>query len=267
MNQEIIKKIFYLLVRPLNFHPVNHASILMYHSVSDNGVLFTVCPADFKRQLSYLRRHNYNVISLAQLLALLSAGKRVPAKSVVLTFDDGYLDNYTEAWPVLKQFGIPATIFLPTAYLGQEMDNSQKQPLKIMTADQIKELAASGLIDFGSHTHTHPRLDKINDDEFAAELAESKKIIKQLTNRDPIALAYPKGVFRKSFFQLLGVYGFKAALTVREGLVQVGDNFYMLNRNFIYSAGGFSQFKGKLGLAVVFYNKIKNLLRKITSQL
>lgn len=262
MQKENIKKFFYFILSPLNLLKVRRASILMYHSVNNNNVLFTVKPADFKRQLAYLKQNNFNVIALAELLDLSASGQKIPKKTIVLSFDDGYQDNFTEAWPILKRYGFPATIFLPTAYIGKTMNNSQNQPLSIMTEEQIKELAESDLIEFGSHTHTHPRLEKISDDEFRQELLQSKKTIEELTGRTSIFFAYPKGYFHASFPEILKDCGFRCAVTVREGLFSPVDDKYQLKRNFIYSAGGFSQFKGKLGLSVVIYNSLKDILKK-----
>jgi len=267
MITETLKKIFYFLAAPLNIIHVSKASILMYHSVSDNGILFTVTPADFERQMAYIKKRGFRVMSLDGLAGLILAGKTIPAKTLAITFDDGYEDNYSVAWPILKKYGFAATIFLPTAYVGKEMDNSQKKPLPVMSAEQVREMSASGSIRFGSHTHTHPRLENASDDEFRQEILESAKVIEELIGRIPTSFAYPKGYSRTSFSRMLEDCGYRCAVTVREGLVAPGDDLYLLNRNFVYSAGGFSQFKGKLGLPVILFDAIKKILKKIIHQL
>ncbi len=234
----------------------------MYHSIGENKALFNVSASDFSRQLEFLERRNWRVIPLAQLIEKLSKNEQLPDKTVVLTFDDGYVDNYINAWPLLKKYNFSATIFLPTAFIGQVMNNSQNRPLELMSEAQIKEMSASGLVDFGSHTHTHPQLKKISDDEFNLEIKTSKEIVERLTGKECRFFAYPKGYFRPSFIDAMKNNGFVAGLTVKEGLARESDNLFLLKRNFIYSAGGFNQFKGKLSYSVIIYNMIKSGLTR-----
>jgi len=234
-------------------------SILMYHSISDSRVLFSVSVEDFTKQLEFLRTENYRVISLGQLVAELKNKEKLIDKTVVLTFDDGYEDNFLNVWPLLKKDNFPATIFLPSAFIGRSMNNSVNSPIKMMEVAQIKEMADFGLVEFGSHTHSHVRLDKISRSDFAAELKTSKEIIENITRQPCRFIAYPKGHFCEDPKEAMQKAGFSAGFTVKEGLVRKNDNLFLLKRNFIYSAGGFSQFKGKLTYSVLIYNALKTL--------
>ncbi len=261
----IIKKIIYCKLNLLEpvirlFWHRPRISILMYHSIGDNGLFFAVTAADFDRQLAYLKKQGYRVIFLSQLVGRLTRRETIEDKTIALTFDDGYRDNYDMAWPILKKYDFPATIFMPTALMDGELGNSQGRPLPVMPVEQFKELAASGLVEFGSHTHSHSRLDKMSDTEFAKELAESKRILEDLTGRPIELFSYPRGYWRESFIPLLEREGFKAAVTVDEGLIN-SASLYKLKRNLIYSAGGFGDFKGKLGYAVGICAVVKNLFK------
>ena len=125
--------------------------ILVYHeikSVDPRDVLLNVTVRNFEAQMSYLKRHNYHVISLDELVASRGKGRAPAHHSIVLTFDGGYEDVYTRAFPVLKQYGFPATVFLVVRLVGKK---------GYLTWDQIKEMEKSGII-FGSHAITHAAL-------------------------------------------------------------------------------------------------------------
>ena len=105
-------------------------------------------------------------------------------KPVILTFDDGYADNYTELLPLLERYGVKATIFIITDKIGAP---------RYLTAEQLRELADSGLVSIQSHTVTHPLLDTLSEEALRRELSESQLAIARLTGRVPTALSYPVG--------------------------------------------------------------------------
>ncbi|MDD5032883.1 MAG: polysaccharide deacetylase family protein [Candidatus Pacebacteria bacterium] len=261
MLKERTKDFFYFFLNVLARFAVffvrsPRASILMYHSISDNGVFFTVKPKDFEKQTEYLKSFGFKIISLAEMVEAIKS-RNLKDKSVVLTFDDGYKDNYKNAWPVLKKYGFPAVIFLASDFTGKNFTVSSGQQLEILNEEEIKEMAEFGLVEFGSHTRTHPRLEKISDEEFEKEIRESKEALEKITGKRCRFFSYPKGYFRPAFGEILKRNGFEAAVSVKEGLVRSEDNLFLLRRNFVYSAGGFCQFVGKLGYSVPIYNFFK----------
>ncbi|MFA6593802.1 MAG: polysaccharide deacetylase family protein [Candidatus Buchananbacteria bacterium] len=225
-----------LLAGLLVFLPArpNRAVILMYHSLGDNGKFFTVKPADFSLQLDYLKRHKYNVVSLAVLSGYLTAGK-IPPRTVVITFDDGYADNYSIAFPELKKHGFPATIFLAT---GLPFSG-----LSLLTNDQISEMIASALIDFEPHTVSHAKLTKIDLAEARREIVESRISVERLCQKSASYFAYPYGCYNQQIIELLKTNGFELALTVAKGVVSPKSNRWLLKRNAIDSAVSPVQFK------------------------
>jgi len=174
----------------------SHIPILMYHSISDN--LFgmshpyyhiNIRPEMFSRQMRWLRNNGYRTIDLTQAWAGLQAGADL-SKTIVLTFDDGYRDFYTDGLPVLKQCGFTATIFLAT-------DRIHDTPARIEGADyltwkDVRELHAEGIC-FGSHTVTHPDLRSLGPDQLDYELGRSKEIIEDRLGAAVESFSYPHG--------------------------------------------------------------------------
>lgn len=239
--------------------PVKRAAILMYHSINHNGAFFTIDPENFKKQMDYLNEKKYNVISLSSLAGFLKK-RKILSKTVVLTFDDGYEDNYFNAFPILKKYDFPATIFLVTGFIGEEKSTPAGIRLKFLNWDQIKEMHDSGLIDFEPHTVNHPRLTQIPLEKAREEILESKKTIEEKLNKECKLFAYPYAKrSEQEISKILKENGFEGALIVREGLVSFYDSLFALKRNSIDSLTGFRQFKGKLNLSVDVFKKFSKM--------
>lgn len=179
--------------------------VLMYHLVEEtpftkNDELF-VTPEDFETQLRTLAEAGYT---------FLFADEYGPTDtpSVVLTFDDGYEDNYTIALPLLQKYGAKATVFVAVRLLGQT---------HYLSAQQVCALADSGCVRIGSHTMSHVRLGKLDADAAAQELADSQTALETLTGRSVRALAYPNGSHRASTARAAGAY-YDFAYTIRSPL-------------------------------------------------
>ena len=115
--------------------------------------------------------------------------RKIPPKTAAVTFDDGYLDNYTQAYPILKKYNIPATIFVVINRIGKHMGNDD-----YMSWAQIKELSESGLITIGSHSMNHPNLSEIeSEQEMESEILESKNILEESLGRKVDLFSYPFG--------------------------------------------------------------------------
>jgi peptidoglycan/xylan/chitin deacetylase (PgdA/CDA1 family) len=184
------------IMRTIGPDPKSRVPILMYHSISEN--LFgmshpyfhiNTVPAVFVEQMRWLQHSGYRTLSLNEALEGMEAGKDL-RKTVVLTFDDGYRDFYTEALPVLKQCGFSATIFLAT-------DRIRETPARIEGADyltwrEVRELHSEG-IQFGAHTVTHPDLRSLGPDELEQELGRSKETIEDSLGVRVESFSYPHG--------------------------------------------------------------------------
>ncbi len=157
--------------------------VLMYHGVAEEtwGIreLF-VRPSDLENQLAYLTEHGYDPIFFSDLSLVDQYDK-----PVILTFDDGYEDNYTNLFPLLEEYQVKATIFL----IAENIDSREH----FLTSAQIREMASSGLVSFQSHTISHPMLDEIDDVWRRFEIEHSKLLLTRLTGLEPYVLCYPSG--------------------------------------------------------------------------
>ncbi len=169
--------------------------ILMYHSVGEEDhaerhayYRTAVSPATFMLHMEYLHRRGYKTCTLAQALSLLSSSENRVSDRVVITFDDGYLDFHSEAFPVLSLFGFSATVFLPTGFIGDSAMAFKGR--NCLAWPHIRELQRCG-IEFGSHTVTHPQLRTLACEEIKKELMDSKKTIEDKTGHRTESFAYP----------------------------------------------------------------------------
>ncbi|MCG2700216.1 polysaccharide deacetylase family protein, partial [Candidatus Parcubacteria bacterium] len=190
-------------------------------------------------QMKYLKNNNYNVIKLSDLIDILKYNNKIPKKIVVLTFDDGYNDNYTNVFPILKKYNFPATIFLITGLIGKEINNSQNITLKALNWDEIQEMHNSGLVDFQPHTTNHRESNQ-------QEIIDSKKEIEKKFGKKCEFFAYPRGLYNKEIIDILKNNGFKAARTVEGGKVNQGDNLFKLKSVSVNSTTSFIQFRANL---------------------
>jgi peptidoglycan/xylan/chitin deacetylase (PgdA/CDA1 family) len=219
-----------------------NAIILMYHSIGLNEYSFTVSRRSFAQQMSWLRASGFNLVSLDQLAKYREAGA-IPKKTLSITFDDGYEDNYTNAFPILQQHGIPATIFVTTGDLREKKIDSLP-PLPKMSEVQLLKLHESGLIAIEPHSETHPRFGNISEDQIERETRESKSYIDLLLKKNCRHFAYPKGSYSKEAQRILARSGVRFAYTTNFGRVQSFDDPYAIKRNGIGANVTFNQFKG-----------------------
>jgi peptidoglycan/xylan/chitin deacetylase (PgdA/CDA1 family) len=220
------------------------AIVLMYHSVGDNDVFFTVKPAEFKKQMDYLHDYKFNVVSLPVLQQCLSQGV-IPDKTVALTFDDGYEDNFSIVLPIIKKLGFPVTIFLAT-----ELPHQGGQ-LTLLSYEQIKTMTETGLVDFQPHTAHHLKLTKIPISEAEQEIVASRDFISRQLNKKSAYFAYPHGRYNDQIIGLLQRLGFQLGFTVESGSVKAADNKFQLKRNSVDSSVTMAQFKAMVKIGRV----------------
>lgn len=237
------------------------AAILMYHSVGKNDAFFTVSPETFERQLASLKRRRISVIPLPELVDRLLAGKPVGG-CVAITFDDGYRDTYTEALPRLARERFPTTVFLATGGIGGVSLGSR---LPMLTREDIAAMRESGLVAFMPHGVSHRNLDELPEEEALREIASAKEAVEALAGSPADIFAWPRGRFTPSLKKRLPALGFRAALTVREGLVAAGSDPYALPRNSVDSGTSTLQFRGKTSRGIARYVALKKCLSLSTS--
>lgn len=224
--------------------------ILNYHSIHPEHP-FATRPTDFEQQMEHLTSE-YEVVPL-QHLAEMAARKELSEKRfAAITFDDGYADNYTYAFPVLRKRGLPATIFLTTGFINREIDigvvYSTYKGLGPLTWQQIKEMSGHGIA-AGAHTHTHPRLSALSVESAEAEIGKSKEILEGELQGPIEQFAYPFGTsqsFNSSTIAIVKRLGFTIACTASWGRVGERSDRFLLPRIRIDPSDTIEDFKGKL---------------------
>jgi peptidoglycan/xylan/chitin deacetylase (PgdA/CDA1 family) len=163
----------------------------MYHYIRDyntpkdpTGNQLSVSITNFDQQMGYLASHGYTPVSLDTLTGIFSKQIAPPAKPVVLTFDDGYVDFYANAYPILKKYGFHATSFVITGFVGKPA---------YLSWNNIKEMQNSGLINFESHTVNHAYLPSLSYANILKEIQESKNTLQAETGYPVNFIAYPSG--------------------------------------------------------------------------
>ncbi|MBV7327926.1 polysaccharide deacetylase family protein [Chloroflexi bacterium TSY] len=206
--------------------------ILMYHDLDLQRSPISISPRSFAWQMHWLSSNNYQVLSLGNLVQMLNQNAPLPSRSVVITFDDGLASFYQHAFPILQAYRFPATVFLVSDYCG--LDNAwPSQPKSIprrpvMTWQQISELDRYG-IEFGVHTVTHPRLDRLEPAVAESEIVDSKRLIEDRLGHAAPHFAYPYGAYNEPVKQLVRNI-FTGVCTTELGRVQAGDDPFHLKR-------------------------------------
>jgi peptidoglycan/xylan/chitin deacetylase (PgdA/CDA1 family) len=193
--------------------------ILAYHSVSErrqDGL--TVQVTDFENQMAWLYGHGYRSLTLAEFMSqTIKKGERI----LIITFDDGYADNYTLAFPILKQYGFVATIFLVSDYVNTDhvfsWDASKitTQPdhtlYRLLTWEQIHEMAAYGF-EFGSHTCTHLKLADLPTEQCWEEIIRSRKDLQVKLGHEVVSFCYPAGNLNAEVIRMVEQAGYGCAV-------------------------------------------------------
>src|SRR5581483_3936778 len=241
----------------LGFGGRNSIPILMYHGISSDSenaahpyYRTITTPSIFAAHMAYLREHGYESITPAQ------AANRVTnkaeddlSKSVVITFDDGFLDFYTNAVPVLNQYGLTATMYLPTAYIAESRQSYKGK--QCLTWSEVRELAKQG-ISFGSHTMTHPQLYNLAQPAIRREVTTSKQTIEQELGHAIESFAYPfafpeaDSAFRQMFRDELSQAGYSDGVCTTIGRADDKNDKFFLKRLPVNSCDDNRLFAAKL---------------------
>lgn len=262
-----LRRVITLFIYPFSriYHSIFPSiRILMYHRVidSDNYDQLVVSPSRFEEQIDFLNK-NYRVISLQQALDELKDG--IKKSGVVITFDDGYLDNLENALPVLHKYNIPATIFVTTAFCDQSYSHPRYQENNDrlhLDWDEVKAIAEQPDVIIGSHTISHPYLSRINKEESEREISNSKKIIEKKLARKIKFFCYPSGDFTKNEIEYVRESGYEAAVTVSPGTNYSLKKPYQLCRTEINDKDDASEIRKKLAGAYDPIHFLLHLKRK-----
>jgi len=214
--------------------------VFAYHRFGDSRYPSTNIKMEvFKKQLQYLQENNYTVLSLSEALDRLDNGN-LPEKPVVLTVDDGYSSFYENAFPLLQDYGYPATIFINTSHVGGK---------SYMNWEQLKKLDKAG-IEIGNHSHDHPHFVNFENpsEKFNEDVTKAQKLFKVHLGFSPKLFSYPYGEYTQKLAETAEKMDFKAATAQRSGVLGSSTDRYAIPR---FPMGGpFATMKG-------FTSKIK----------
>lgn len=199
--------------------------ILMYHRVAprDDGpaslAQYRVTPEAFEAQLTWLRQNGYTGISPADLASAMEEGRAIPGRPVLLTFDDGYRDFATTAWPLLQHHGLSATVAVVTGKMGGVADWDEKfgTPAPLMTWEELQHVAAQGA-DVASHSATHRAFPSLSAEEVLKEAVLSAQAIERTTGSLPDTLIYPYGSYDRLSGRACELAGYRLGLGTASGI-------------------------------------------------
>ncbi|MGD1119746.1 MAG: polysaccharide deacetylase family protein [Dehalococcoidales bacterium] len=217
--------------------------------------LLNVSPALFDRQMSFLSRHGYNVITLEKLIEYKESNVKPPLKTVVITFDDGYRDNYVNAFPILEKYNFKGTFLVVTDYidsdriftwlkLGKKSFSHYQENKEVwlpLQSKDIQEMSARGAC-FGSHTTTHRSLTKISKAEAMEELAISQQRLQEILRKPVYCFSYPYGEAGTTVKNWVKAAGYRAAVLTEGSNNTMRSDFFGLKRITIPGTDSLSAF-------------------------
>ena len=235
--------------------PYSVPRVLMYHMVREHvtGAQFNglrVTPRLFEQQLQWLKANGWSFYTVDEMQRELP---QLPEKSVALTFDDGYEDNFTEVLPLLEKYDAKATIYVVCDRHNRDWSVNKKKHHNTgelsrepkLSDTQIEALIVSGRIEIASHTNTHINFAKCSDELAAQEIRESKQHLEQRFQIAVRSFAYPFGIFGDRDVQLVQAAGYNNAVTTEQGCTDFRDPF-RLARVKISGKEGMLSFKLRL---------------------
>lgn len=245
--------IILLLILYLKFK--NYVPILMYHRIADVAGDRNSLPKEkFEQQLRYLAKHNFTTITPDMLYEHYTQHKALPKKSVLLTFDDGYADNFTEALPLLQKYKMTAVVFPIANWIGKpnQWEQFGKQATTTMTDKQLKSWLACGM-DIQPHTLNHPFLTNCTPEKLYFEVHEAKLNLEQLLTKSMNYLCYPYGFFNQQVIDATKKANYKMAFAIFDHVPLWNLNLFALPRIPIPSHQKMWEFKLKVSSINVLF--------------
>lgn len=245
--------ITYLIITPAEPGVI----ILEYHTVLDNpqddGKKYNVTLNEFREQLSYLKENGYETISMRDFVLAKKGKLTLPEKPIILTFDDGYQNNYDNMLPILEEFSMKATVYVVTNDIGKE---------GYLTYDELFDMQKRG-VELGSHTANHLPLTTLSAEKQESEIKLSKLMLEWKGLDTIYTFSYPNGAYDENLPKILEENEYLTAVTGEAGINTFNTNPYLLHRTHVLSPTfGILEFRYRLFKAEI-YNKLKIFDRNI----
>ena len=246
---KIEKKYFSLYVDKKKYE----VPVVMYHRVINNseneGIYGTYIYENiFRQHMQYLKDNNFDVITFEDLNKIGWRNRfQRNKKYIMITFDDGYVDNYNLAFPILKEFGFKATIFLmgESTYNEWDVNAGGEKKFELMDKFMIKEMQDYG-IEFGAHTFNHPKLNKLSEEEIRHQIVDVKKPLEEKIEKEIITFAYPYGILNDYAKKMAREAGYTFTVSTDSGSVCLSDDLYQIRRIAIFPNTNLFSFKRKV---------------------
>lgn len=262
----------------------NSIRILNYHSIDSNikekkFSYASVSLKVFSAQMKFLYDNNFNIIDLDDFLEIKKNKRQIPPKTIILTFDDGYANNYINAFPIISKYSFKAVVSVITEYIDKNipfpwlnqsvLKNGDDKILKLpLSIKQLKTMNDYGL-SIASHTRSHRPLSRLDKQDVIMEILESKKNLEDILSKEVKYFTYPYGSwgdYDKEDKGIVESAGYEAALSTKVGTNNIKSDIFELRRIPIYNIDGLSKFKRKVNGAYDFtgiFQYISFKLKKI----
>lgn len=262
--------------------------VFLYHHVNHNiDDLYTVTPDIFNEQMHYLYKNGFETVTCDDLMDFMKNGRKL-RKSVMLTFDDGWLDNYVFVVPILKKYGLKATFFIVPKWIENASKFSAKTPAAfprhqdakacidcgneykvVLNWRQVEEMNNCGLAEFYSHTYSHVKCSQLDRKQLITEISKAKRSIEKKLKKECAYLCWPHGCYNLESIQVAQQCGYRGLFTTHIGAVATGANPLLIKRvEVLNDAGWFErnvQYHTNLlySRVCVDYNRVVNRVRDV----
>ncbi len=220
--------------------------VLMYHHVNPTGNFINCTPDRFEAQVRYLSRRGYQSLTIKDLEKIINEGRDIPRRSIMITFDDGWLDNYFYAYPVLKKYGMKGVLFVVTSWVSEcgrrkdirplpshrdcveRLHNGEKEEVMV-SWEELREMESSGVFDIQSHSHSHRRWDREHSElatckeALRRDLTTARELIREHLGKTPLALCWPWGVYYPWYQEVAIEAGYRYLFTTEKGCNTLSD--------------------------------------------
>jgi len=242
----------------LPFSRKEEIAVLMYHAIDGSGERLSVYPEVFRQHLEYLKRR-HTVVPLEDIVNYVQRTTLLPKKAVAITFDDAYRDILTVVSPLLQEYDMSATVFVPT---NMEVYTNNAHTSRLSWND-IRALASTGRISFQSHGRNHQAIPHLSDKSRDEELLGSMRDLEHELGKPPHFFAYPFGARDAKSEQAVRQAGYIAAFSITEGMVQPGDDMFHIKRIQVDETMSLRLFAWRLTRAVDIHRWFIDLIRRI----
>jgi len=235
-------------------------TILTYHTI---GNYRQTLPAGinipievYRSHMEYLFQHQYRIVPLEKIVDHIIKGQELNHKTLAITFDDGYEDHFLYAYPILRRYGFPATIFVTVKYIDGywESEKAEEGRIKGLSNDQIVKMHKGGLIQFGSHCYSHRNLLTADEKQRVFEIRDSKLLLEKLVGGDIPFISYPFGACDEGIKNIVGEAGYRAGFSVWNRK----PDAYSIRRVPLHTHDGLMRFRLKIS---PLYPAMRRLLR------